>query len=236
MKKLFGVIVILFFSLNSLADQQDIVNAIEMDNVSSIRKMIESGRISVNEKINNDMPILTIAARAGSEKVSQYLINSKADVNALNSVKETALMMAVFFEKESSEGGYASHDRIAKSLITAGANLENGDWWAPMSYAAYKGRIEIAQYMVARGANVNGPVTDGVAAVNTPLMMASMQGHASFVKFLLMANADPKIINHRNVTALELAKKYNQKHLYKYLECALSLAPDEKYQNKCGGI
>lgn len=226
----------LFFSLQIFADQQSIVTSIELDDVSKIRRLVESGQLSVDEKIKNDMPILMIAARAGSEKVSQYLISKKANVNALNSVNETALMMAVFFEKEENEGGYASHDRIARLLIAAGANLENGNWWAPLAYSAYKGRIEIAQYMVSLGALVDGPVVNGVASVNTPLMMASMQGHAAFVKFLLMMNANPKLLNTRNVTALELAKKYNQKHVFKYLECANYLAPGELYKDKCGGI
>ncbi|MBY0555395.1 ankyrin repeat domain-containing protein [bacterium] len=223
----------LCLGLNLSAQQEDLSIAIEMDNVSGVKKMIESGRYSVNEKLRSNTPIIAFAAQVGAEKVANYLIANQADVNALNRVKESALMMAVYFYDSPDEGTYAIHDRIAKALIAAGANLEIEDGWAPLAYAAYAGRLEIAKYLLSRGALINGPVKDKVSSVNTPLMMASMQGHEHFVRYLLIQGADARLRNTREATAYSLAEKYNHQKVMRYLQCALNLAPGEPYLGKC---
>ncbi len=233
------VFLLVFFSgLFAGADDQKILNDIELDNVDSIRDAVNAGKISVNHRVvlhdAPGTPIISLAAKYAAEKIALYLISKQADLNAQNPVKETALMMAVFFDNTYWGGtGYDAHDRIARALINAGAALENGDWWEPLAYAAYKGRFEIAAYLISKGARVNGPTADGVSPVNTPLMMASMQGHENFVRFLLANNANAKIKNQHDLTAFMLAKKYNQTHLFKYLKCAETLKPGEKYLDHC---
>lgn len=233
MKKFF-LLVLLGFGFNVWAQNEGLISAIEMDDVSKIKKLVNSGRISVDEKVGNDEPIILVAARAGSEKVANFLISRNVNVNAQNSVKETALMMAVFFaDADADDGAHVVHDRMAKTLVEAGAHLENEGWWAPLAYAAYAGRLEIARYLVQHGALVDGIVVDKVTLVNTPLMMASLQGHDKFVRYLLRQGADANLKNKNEATAYSLAEKSNNKHLLKYLSCAMNLSSGETYIDKC---
>ena len=231
--KILTVLIILGLGFNVWAQNEGLVNTIEMDDVSKIKKLVNSGRISVDEKVGNGNPIILIAARAGSEKIIKFLISKNVDVNALNSVRETALMMAVFFGDTQVDETHVIHDRIARALIGAGAKLENDGWWAPLSYAAYAGRLGIAQYLVEQGALIDGILVDNVSLVNTPLMMASLQGHDKFVLYLLRRGANANVKNKKEATAYSLAEKSNNKHLLKYLRCAMDLAPGETYTEKC---
>lgn len=232
MKKLIFCVT-LGLSLNIWAQTESLANAVEMDDVSKVSKMIKNGQASVDEKLSNGDPILLHAARAGSEKVINFLIANHVDVNALNSVRESSLMMAVFFGDSSANDSHAIHDRIAKVLVESGAHLENENWWAPLAYAAYPGRLEIARYLVEHGALIDGPVVDGIAPVNTPLMMASLQDHEKFVLFLLEQGADAKIKNSKGGTAYSMAEKYNFKSIMKYLKCAMNLGSGEIFKDKC---
>ena len=232
--KIQSIVLILFFGLNLWAQNEDLGIAVDMDDVAKVSKMINSGRASVNEKVGaNNHPIILLAAKSGSEKVAKFLISRNADVNAQNSARETALMQAVFFLDSQADNTFVIHDRIAVALVEAGAKTENGDWWAPMAYAAFAGRLGIAQYQMAHGALVDGPVVDNISTVNTPLMMACMQGHEKFVRYLLLQGADAKLKNKTGATASSLAEKYNNTNLLKYLNCAMNLAPGEAYKGKC---
>jgi len=219
--------------LNLWAQNDTLVVAVEMDDVVKVRKIINSGQASVDEKIDNDEPIILIAARSGSEKVTQYLISKKVNVNAQNSHRETALMMAVFFGDSQQDSTHFKHDLIAKYLVEAGAQLENDLWWTPLAYAAFANRIEMVEYLLMKGAFIDGPLLDDITPVKTPLMMAAMQGNDKIVHYLLVQGANAKIKNEKGATAYSLAEKYNNKNLLKYLHCAMNLSPGEKYKDRC---
>lgn len=226
-------IIIFCLGLNSWAQNEVLAVAVERDDLTKIRRLIVNGQISVDEKVRNEEPILVTAARAGAEKITQYLISKSVQVNALNAFRENALMLAVFFNDSSQNNSHEVHDRIARYLIEAGATLENNLWWTPLAYAAYAGRVEMVEYLLAKGAAVNGPVVNNITPIKTPLMMASMQGHDQLARYLLIHGANANIKTEKNVTAYSLAEKYNYKKLLKYLQCAMELSPEESYQQKC---
>lgn len=225
----------------AFADTHRLKVAIEFDDVSTVRSIIERGQAKVDDAIddgisNDPVPILIIAARAGSENVTQYLVRKGANINIQNALKVTALMMAVYFDDSlyGGDGNFERHDRIARFLVERGANLENGNFYGPLSYAAYRGRTAIGTYLISKGAQVDGPIVNGnQSPINTPAMMASMTGQRSFLRLLLRRNARVDLISHNGQTATQLAKKYNQTHLLPLLQCAESLKPGEKYSDKC---
>lgn len=222
------LLVLCGYGLSAFAAHPQLRNYVESDNVNGVQRLIESGQAQVNDTVDGysngeQVAILISAARAGSVKVTRYLIHKNVNLNAKTSVNETALMFACFFDGSYWTGtpDTRKQDQVAMALVDAGANLENDDWWAPLAYAAYNNRLEIGEYLVGHGARVNGPVMDGVAAVNSPLMMASMQGHLDFVKMLLREGADPQLANSRGDRAINLAKKYNHKKIVTLLDCAM---------------
>ncbi|MGW8183092.1 MAG: ankyrin repeat domain-containing protein, partial [Burkholderiales bacterium] len=144
-------------------DSDGLLSAIETDDVYTIRSAVASRAISPNQRIpapgySRGTPLITLAARAGSLGVLQYLIGAGADVNARSPYNETALMLASFFmsDQEGRGGSYEQHEAAARLLVEAGASLEAArDGYTPLSYAAYQGRNDTIRFLLSRGARVD---------------------------------------------------------------------------------
>lgn len=225
------------------SDNQRLYNAIAIDDVGYIDAAVRSGKLGVNGRIptpayREGAPLIAVAARHGALKITRYLIASGADLNAHTPAGETALMMASYFpaEGDSSAASADQYEKVVRTLVESGAQLENHrHHYTPLAYAAYQGRDRIVLYLLERGARVNGDVEDGIAYINTPLMMAAIQGHADTALRLLRAGANARIRVHQGHTAAELAQKNNHRNLVVALKCAESLAPGEKFAQRCAG-
>jgi ankyrin repeat protein len=181
-------------------------------------------------------PLITVAARAGSVRVVRTLIAAGADVNARTPAVETALMLAAYFRGQADDGRRYSekHETIVRMLVEAGSILENDPHsYTPLAYAAFQGHDHIIRYLLDKGASVNADAGPDICYVNTPLMMAAMQGNQSSALMLLRAGANARVRIHQGHTAAELAAKYEGKHMVPLLRCAESLAPGERFGQRC---
>lgn len=196
-------------------------SAIATDDVAYIHAAISSGTVSPNLHIPapgylEGTPLITIAAKNASLNVLRYLIKAGAGINAHTPAGETALMLASFFSERGSQ-----HEQAARILVNAGASLENEPHhYTPLSYAAYQGNERILRFLLERGARADADASEGFTYVNTPLMMAAMQGHRDVALQLLRAGADPRIRIQWGHTAAELAAKYRHADLFRTLRCA----------------
>lgn len=224
-------------------DVDTLRNAIVTDNVSYVRAAVESGAISVNQRIPAPVymegtPLLTIAARAASLDVMRYLISAGADINAKTPAIETSLMLAAYFPDDYREQGGQSnyrHERAVRMLVEAGADTENDpNNYTALAYAAYQGHDRILRYLIEHGAHPNADAFNGMIYVNTPLMMAAIQGHSSTALDLLNAGADARIRVHGGHTAAEFAEKYQNTQMMPMLRCAEFLGEQETFRKKCG--
>lgn len=215
-------------------------NAIALDNDGFVRQAVQSGQMSVNQLVRTPgfpegAPLIVVAARYASLNVLRYLISARADINIRTQSGETALMLASYFNEEG-RGSNERHEQAVRMLVEAGASLENDPHhYTPLAYAAHQGHLRIVRYLVERGARVNGDAEDGITYVNTPLMMAAIQGHVDTAVWLLAAGADARVRVHQGHTAAELAQKYNNRNLVGTLRCAETLSPGEKFAQKCSG-
>lgn len=221
-------------------DADGLLNAVALDDVGAVRSAISRG-VSPNQRIaapgySAGAPLLALAARGGSVQVVRYLISAGADINARTPVNETPLMLAAYFRE--GEGGSAAerHDQAMRILVEAGAQLENHPHhYTPLAYAAYNNRQHALRYLIERGARVDADARDRVIYVNTPLMMAAIQGHRDIVRTLLRAGADPLVRVHLGSTAREFANKYRHSHIEPLLACAEALPPGMRYAQRCEG-
>lgn len=85
-------------------------------------------------------------------------------------------------------------------------NTVNVDGYSLLVLATYRGNNEVAEFLVAKGANINGTSNYG-----SPLMAAVVKGNSQLVKLFLKHNADTSIADSSGNTALIYAtifKKY----------------------------
>lgn len=221
-------------------DVDSMLNAIAQDDVSDVQAAVNRGAISVNHRLaapgySGGAPLIALAARAGSVRVLRYLISAGADVNARTPVNETPLMLAAYFRDDGASSA-DQHDEAVRVLVEAGANLENEPGnYTPLAYAAYNDRQRALRYLIARGARVDADAVGRVVYVNTPLMMAAMQGHREAVRTLLRAGADPLVRVINGNTAREFALKYRHSHVEPLLSCAEAVPPGMRYAQRCEG-
>ena len=84
----------------------------------------------------------------------------------------------------------------------------------PLYYAAKKGKLEVVQVLVSKGANVNDRDEKG----ETALFIACVKGHNDVVKFLVERGADVNTKTEKGKTPLEMAKKGGHKEIIQMLE------------------
>lgn len=218
----------------SAVDVERLLNAIAIDDVTYVRDLVAARRATPDTRVPapvypDGAPLITLAARDGALGVVRYLIAAGADVNAPTPVGETALMLAAFFPSDERDAPMRErYEDVVRTLLDAGANVESQPHsYTALSYAAYQNRRRIIRFLLAKGARVDGDVSRGISYVNTPLMMAAIQGHYDTAVSLLRAGANPRIRVYHGPTAAELAAKYQHKHLAAVLQCAQQLSsPD----------
>jgi ankyrin repeat protein len=221
-------------------DGQAVINAIEQDDTSSLRAMLSRGTVSVNQRLqapgySGGAPLIALAARAGSLETLRLLIGAGADINASTSVNETPLMLAAYF-RDDGNASVDRHDAAVRLLVESGASLENApNNYTPLAYAAYNNRQRALRYLIERGARLDADASGGTVYVNTPLMMAAIQGNRDVVRALLAAGADPLIRVRNGHTAREFALKYNHTHVAPLLTCAENLPSGMRYAQFCEG-
>jgi ankyrin repeat protein len=100
-------------------------------------------------------------------------------------------------------------------LAKAETLLEVRDYhdWTALMYVAHGGRVEVAQLLIQRGADVNMVDSLGV----TPLMKASLQKYAEVALCLLQAGADVSVVDHSGHCALQAAVQSNSTELAQLL-------------------
>lgn len=221
-------------------DGHAVINAIEQDDTSSLRAMLSRGTLSVNQRLpapgySGGAPLIALAARAGSLETLRLLIGAGADINASTSVNETPLMLAAYF-RDDGNASVDRHDAAVRLLVESGASLENApNNYTPLAYAAYNNRQRALRYLIERGARLDADANGGIVYVNTPLMMASIQGNRDVVRALLAAGADPLIRVRNGHTAREFALKYNHTHVAPLLTCAENLPSGMRFSQFCEG-
>lgn len=223
-------------------DRQRLSNAIAIDDVRYVRALLEARQITADDVVPGAgytaTPMITVAARHASINVLRQLLAAKADVNAHTPDRDTPLMLAALFgreEQEQNHGSYQRYDQAMRLLVEAGARLESAEpnAYTPLAYAAYAGRDDAVRYLLDKGARINAGAQGRMSYVNTPLMMAAIQGHRNTATLLLRAGADASVRVHEGMTALEFAQKNKQTQIETLLRCAQALQPGESFRQRC---
>jgi ankyrin repeat protein len=197
--RLFHVYLLCFSGLISAqtADQiTDFTKAAKFDDVLEVRSLIKAG-VTPNTLDPRGTPMLILAVRDKSFKVIDLLLaNPATDVNLTNKSGENALMLAAF------DGELA----LVKNLVLQKKAAVNKLGWSPIHYAATNGHLEITQFLMANGAQINALSP----SETTPLMMSIGSGNDQLIKYLLDNGADLRMRNHEGYTAIDVAQLFGK--------------------------
>lgn len=174
----------------------DFTKAAKFNDISTVKELVSKG-VSPNTVDPKGNPMLNLAIKDQSTDVIAFLIANKAtDVDLSNKYGETPLMIA------SIEGNLP----VVKSLVEQRKAKIDHIGWTPLHYACTKGQLEVARYLLAKGA-----IVDSQSPGNTtPLMMAVQSGNEELIKLLLDKGADLQLRNANGFTAIDIAVIYEK--------------------------
>ncbi|MGK3751755.1 MAG: ankyrin repeat protein, partial [Bacillariaceae sp.] len=154
----------------------------------------------VNCRVTEDSSTPLHKACAGSKsghlEAVKLLLESNADVHALNKWRETPLLTA------------ANHGQAGavEQLLRAGADpckcTDTG--WSPLSIAAYKGHDEVVKLLLEEGAP-----TEEADPTLSALLQAATKGLPDTVELLLRHGADHTVTTKKGDTALSILVEQN---------------------------
>lgn len=202
MKKLFKfllqLIVVMSFASAHAGAYEDFFKALELDDGRTITQLLRRG-FDVNSASESGQTPLFLALRSGSHQAVAALLSAPdLKVDQANQANETALMMAAL----------RGHLDWCKRLVERGATV-NREGWTPLHYAATGPNPQVTAFLLERGAQVDAPSPNGT----TPLMMAARYGHEDSVQILLVAKADPRLRNQKELSAADFAKEAGREAL-----------------------
>lgn len=165
---------------------------------------------------------LMSAANSNHLDTIKFLISCGANINATRNTGLTALMVA----------SQAGSEKVVEYLIKNGAdiNLIADDGCNAFIYASQYGNVPCAALLLDAGADINHMDKDGTALHN-----ATREGKYDSVKFLLEKGIDYKLKNPAGETALDIAKKKDNKRIISLLQNAKGNA-NNNISNKTNSI
>ena len=183
-----------------------VLEGLEKHDVTAVRTLIQRG-VSPDSADRQGNTLLQIAARSGDLEMVRVLLQAKAKSELRNALGETALMLAAV-------GG---HLEVVRELVQAGSlvNATDGSW-GPLHYAAWRGHLNVCQFLLERGADIDARGVNGI----TPVMMAVRSGDFETVRYLVweVANLDLESVD--GSTALSWAQRFDLKEIAAHLKAA----------------
>jgi len=174
-------------------------------------KLINRG-MDVNSVDAAGNTLLMQTVNRDNQEFFDYLLQRRARINTRNRNGETALSLAA----------YRGKLYFVQRLVDSGADV-NLYGWPPLIYAAFNGHTAVAEYLLKKGAEVNGTTENG----STALLFAARFGHIEVVELLLLNKADPNIANERGATAIDWALKTDNTDIADLLRKAGGRAGDQ---------
>ena len=174
----------------------ELVKAVKFDDANEVKYYLKQG-FSPNLVDGSGNPLLVVAIKDKSYAVIEVLLATKGmDVDLSNKQGETPLMIA------SINGDLP----LVKTLVIKHRAQLDHIGWTPLHYAASKGQLEVAQFLITSGALVDSLSLGGT----TPLMMAVQSGNEYLVKLLLDNGANLQLRNSLGLSAIDIADIYNK--------------------------
>jgi len=152
-------------------------------------------------QVDGDIPMTTIQAPQKVEnEASKPETDEKEDTSKCEIVRATQ-HGAIERVKQLLEDGYDVHQRDSEGVTL-------------LHWAAINNRLEIASYLISKGADVNAIGGD---LRSTPINWAVRQGQLKMIVLLLKHGANPSILDSEGYNCLHLAAQFGFTSIAAYL-------------------
>jgi hypothetical protein len=184
---------------------EPLIRAASDDDLEEVEKLLTRDNVNVRDK-TLQTTALEHAVLNGNREMVQILLAAGADVNLLNTSKQTVLMM--LSEETPAE--------IVWDLITAGAkvNLKDEDGDTALSEAASTRNLAVLMALIHSGAKVDDKNETG----QTALMRAASNDQLANVRAVIRAGADMNARDKEGQTPLDYAIEENHERVIKLLQ------------------
>ncbi len=237
-----------YFEKEKPSSQKTLMDWINDGNLKKVKKSVRDGA-DINERWRYDRTPLIISSWNGDIEIVEFLIESGADINAFDSMGDTALTKAITSRKKSlptvklliesgadtsiknkygnnilMEAVFHNNYNVVKYFVENGfdVNCKNNRGATPLHYTFHHDKSKIVEYLINAGADINSKNNDG----NTPFEEAFDSTGFGFVKYYFDNYEKEK----RN-DFLIMACRNNKQKITKYL---IELGCDVNYKNSCG--
>lgn len=179
---------------------QNILDACKNENMEKVKKLLQENPERVNTQLMESnsgyeklKTPLHFAVDKGNYELCKYLLDHKANVNALNLFEYSPLHYAIYYK----------HDSIIKLLIDNGADIFaiSGLGDSPSSIAIENGSTSTIKLLLDKGLSVNFKGRNGISLLHN----AAKSGYNEVVKTLLKEGANIDSKTNYGKTALHFA-------------------------------
>ncbi|WP_338405958.1 ankyrin repeat domain-containing protein [Wolbachia endosymbiont (group A) of Longitarsus flavicornis] len=142
-------------------------------------------------------------------EIARFLIKKGADINAADKGPYGKKPVHVAIENNSKD--------IIGFLLSKGVSINDTDkqGYTPLHYAAWRGRLEIAELLVDKGASINA--ADASTAGEKPIHVAAENNSKSIIEFLISKGVNVDEADKNGWAPLHYAAKFDQLEVAKFL-------------------
>jgi len=167
----------------------DFFSLIQSGDRSAVESALAREPKLIYAKNNRGISAVMVAVASGHPELALILINHGAELNIFEAASTGQLGRVQVLVKE--------------RLELVSAYDEFG--YPPLSLACFYGNVEVAKYLISRGAIINMPSMNPTRA--TPLHSAVAKGHLEIVKLLIQHGANLNAGQAGGVTPLHIAAR-----------------------------
>jgi ankyrin repeat protein len=220
LRAIFFVSTLMVASTSLATPTEELFTAISIDNVRSTRRLLQNHLVDPTVVDEHGDTVLIVAIRNDASNVIDYLLADKTtDVETTNVSNETPLMIAAYRKRKD----------VVEKLLARDAEVNRVGWTA-LHYAASVNARDIVALLLDNAAYIDAESPNKT----TPLMMAARGGFDDLCHQLIDAGADPTVVNERDLTASDFAKRVEDMPLSDWLS-QQAVAWRAKYGTSVGG-
>lgn len=159
-------------------------------NLEKLQLMVEKHNVDINQQLENQETVLTLASYHGYPDMVKYLLSKEAKIDTRNKWNNTAL----------SNASMKGHTNIVAMLLKGGADINEkcNDGKTPLHYAIQNDHAETVGLLLDAGADVN--------ILNkynqSPVLTASWHGNPEIIYNLIKHGADINFKTNQNNSVL----------------------------------